>query len=54
MLICFSDPTSQNPFLVSGVDRTVGLHFVGAGAGTIYTPRYRYTKSGERVDNITD
>jgi predicted helicase len=52
--ICFSDPTSQKPFLVSGVDGTVDLHFVGAAAGTIYTPRYRYTKSGERVDNITD
>ena len=52
--ISFSDPTSQKPFLVAGVDGLVDLHFVGAAAGTIYTPRYRYTKSGERVDNITD
>ena len=52
--ICYSDPTSQKPFLVAGVDGLVDLHFVGAAAGTIYTPRYRYTKSGERVENITD
>lgn len=52
--IAFSDPTSQKPFLVSGVGGPVDLHFVGAAAGTIYTPRYRYTPSGERIDNITD
>ncbi|HVI99427.1 MAG TPA: type ISP restriction/modification enzyme [Sphingomonas sp.] len=52
--VCFSDPTSQKPFLVKAVGGLVDLHFVGAGAGTIYVPRYRYTKSGERIDNITD
>lgn len=52
--ICFSDPTSQKPFLVSAVGSLVDLHFVGAGAGTVYSTRYRYTKSGERMDNITD
>lgn len=54
MAICFSDPTSQKPFLVSSVQGIVDLHFVGAGAGTVYSTRYRYTKSGERIDNITD
>jgi len=39
---------------VSAVGGLVDLHFVGAGAGTIYSTRYRYTKSGERIDNITD
>lgn len=52
--LCFSDPTSQKPFLASAVNGTVDLHYVGAAAGTIYTPRYRYTKSGQRLDNITD
>ncbi len=52
--ICFSDRTSQKPFLVNAVGGLVDLHFVGAGAGTVYSSRYRYTKSGERVDNITD
>jgi predicted helicase len=52
--ICFSDPTAQKPFLVSAVDGLVDLHFVGAGAGTIYVARFRYTKTGERIDNITD
>ena len=40
--------------LVSAVDGLVDLHFVGAGAGTVYSTRYRYSKSGERIDNITD
>ena len=52
--ICFSDPTSQKPLLVSVFDKLVDLHFVGAGAGTVYATRYRYTRSGERIDNITD
>lgn len=52
--LCFSDPTSQKPFLVNAVDGLVDLHFVGAGAGTLYSSRYRYTRSGERIDNITD
>ena len=35
-------------------DELVDLHMVGSGAGTVELPRYRYTKYGERVDNITD
>jgi predicted helicase len=35
-------------------DTLPDLHLVGAGAGTNVTPRYRYTKLGERIDNITD
>lgn len=54
LAICLSDPTSQKPLLVLAVDAVPDLHFVGAAAGTNCLPRYRYTKSGERIDNITD
>lgn len=30
------------------------LHVVGAAAGAVCLPRYRYTSEGERLDNITD
>lgn len=52
--ICFSDPTAQKPFLACGINGTVDLHFVGAAALSIYAPRHRYTKSGGRLDNVTD
>lgn len=52
--ICFTDPTAQKPFLTCGINGTVDLHFVGAAALSVYASRYRYTKSGERIDNITD
>lgn len=54
LAICLSDPTSQKPLLVSAVDAVPDYHFVGAAAGANCLPRYRYTVSGERVDNITD
>ena len=52
--ICFSDPTAQKPFLACGINGTVDLHFVGAAALSIYAPRNRYSKSGGRLDNITE
>ncbi|MCC2609082.1 type ISP restriction/modification enzyme [Neorhizobium petrolearium] len=53
-LIVFSDPAAQKPWMTCSVDRLPDLHYVGAAAGTVCTPLYRYTSSGERVDNITD
>ncbi|MCW2308030.1 type ISP restriction/modification enzyme [Rhodobium gokarnense] len=53
-LIVFTDPAAQKPWLAHSVNRLPDLHFVGPAAGTVCTPRYRYTSSGERVDNITD
>lgn len=53
-LIVFSDPSAQKPWMVSSVDRLPDLHFVGAAAGAVCTPLYRYTADGERIDNITD
>lgn len=50
----FTGPDSQKPWLALASDTLSDLHLVGSGAGTVELPRYRYTKSGERVDNITD
>ena len=30
------------------------LHLVGSGAGSNVLPRFRYSETGERIDNITD
>lgn len=52
--ICFTGPDSQKPWMGLAVSTVPDLHLVGSGAGTVELPRYRYTKYGERVDNITD
>ena len=52
--ITFTGPDSQKPWMSLAIDHVPDLHFVGSAAGTMELPRYRYTKSGERVDNITD
>src|SRR5262249_35274627 len=51
--ICFTDPHGQKPWLACAIDRLADLHFVGAAAGTICLPRYRYV-DGVPIDNITD
>lgn len=50
--VVFTDPTSQKPFMTLSVEQCCDMHLVGAAAGGVVLPRY--TKSGERVDNITD
>jgi len=52
--LAMTGPGSQKPWMTLAADVLPDLHLVGAGAGTNVLPRYRYTKSGERVDNITD
>ncbi len=53
--IAFLGIASSNEFTALGVDRVFDLGLVKAGnGGTQAVARYRYTKSGERVDNITD
>ncbi|QND63669.1 N-6 DNA methylase [Mesorhizobium loti] len=52
--ITFTGPDSQKPWLALAVNQVPDLHFVGSAAGTMELPRYRYSKSGERIDNITD
>jgi predicted helicase len=53
-VVVFTGPNSQKPWLVFCSEVVADLHLVGSGAGTVCMPRYRYTKSGERLDNITD
>lgn len=52
--ILVTDPGSQKPFMSCAADGVFDYHYVGAAAATAGLARYRYTKSGERVDNITD
>nr|WP_243848119.1 type ISP restriction/modification enzyme [Sphingomonas oligoaromativorans] len=47
--------SSGKPYFTLGVDRVPDLNFVSPASGGSQTfPRYRYTKSGEQIDNITD
>ncbi len=52
--ILFTDPSAQKPWLANASDVLPDLHYVGAAAGTVCLPRYRYTEDGTRIDNITD
>jgi len=53
-VIVFTDPTAQKPWMTLASNYLVDLHLVGSGAGSVCLPLYRYTSSGERIDNITD
>lgn len=47
--------SSGKPYFCLAIDRIPDLNFVSpASGGTQTLARYRYTKDGERVDNITD
>jgi predicted helicase len=47
--------SSGKPYFTLAIDSVPDLNFVSPGSGgTMTFARYRYTKSGERVDNITD
>ena len=53
--ISFLGVASQNDLAVQATDLLFDLGFLKAGnGGTAGVTRYRYTKSGDRVDNITD
>jgi len=52
--ICFSDVGSRTDYCVLAVDGIADLHFGAAVDAYQQVARYRYTKSGERADNITD
>jgi len=52
--IVFTGPDSQKPWMALSSAHLADLHLVGSGAGSVELPRYRYTKTGERIDNITD
>jgi predicted helicase len=52
--IVFSDKGARAAFCVQGVGALPDLHYGASLDGFQYLPRYRYTASGERVDNITN
>jgi len=52
--LVITDPTAQKPWMALSTDILPDLHLVGAAAGAVCLPLYRYTAHGERVDNITD
>jgi len=52
--ICFSDAGSRTDYCVLGIAGIADLHFGAAVDAYQQVARYRYTKSGERIDNITD
>ncbi len=54
VLICFTDPGSEKPFMCLASHIIVDLHFSSPGCGTQCLPLYRYDNEGHRHDNITD
>ncbi len=52
--ICFSDVGSRTDTCILAIDGPADLHF--GAAINIYqqAARFRYTKTGEQIDNITD
>ena len=54
LIICFTSPDSEKPFMVIASKNIPDLHVVGAGCGAQCLPLYRYDKNGNRIDNITD
>lgn len=47
--------SSGKPYFAFAIDRVPDLNFVSPGSGgTMTFSRHRYTKAGERIDNITD
>lgn len=54
LIITFTDPGSQKPFMSLASNEIPDLHLNGAACGTQCLPLYRYDKEGNRIDNITD
>lgn len=54
VVIVYTQPGSQKPFMACAVSALPDLHFVGAAAGTECLPFYHYDEAGNRVDNVTD
>ena len=54
LVICFTDASSQKPFMALATNTICDLHLVGPAAATQCLPLYRYNKDDVRHDNITD
>ncbi|UXN75804.1 N-6 DNA methylase (plasmid) [Devosia sp. A8/3-2] len=52
--ICFSDIGSRTNYCVLAISGIADLHFGAAVDAYQQVTRYRYTKSGEQIDNVTD
>jgi predicted helicase len=52
--IYFSDRGARNPFTSLATDMPAEYHLAASTDGFQGISRYRYNKSGERIDNITD
>ena len=50
LVICFTDPGSEKPFMALASDKIPDLHFCGTQCLSLY----RYDENGNRIDNITD
>jgi predicted helicase len=52
--ICFSDVGARTNYCVMAINGIADLHFGAAVDAYQQVPCYRYTKSGDRLDNVTD
>lgn len=52
--IVYTDAGSQKEFMTLAASAVVDYHFVGAASAAQCLPLYRYSNSGEQLDNITD
>lgn len=52
--ICFSDIGSRTGTCILAIDGPADLHFGAAIDAYQQVARYRYTKTGDRLDNVTD
>lgn len=51
----FMGDSTGKPYFAFAIDRILDLNYVSPASGGSQTlPRYRYTPTGERIDNITD
>jgi predicted helicase len=53
-VITVTEAGSQKPFMALACDTVFDYHLVGAAAAANSLPRFRYSESGEREENITD
>jgi predicted helicase len=53
-IVIMGEPSNKQEYFVLSVDRVLDLNYVAPNSGGSQTfPRYRYSPTGERLDNIT-
>ena len=53
-ILSFPGKGSRSDFMAMSAESPIDLHYGATVDGYQFVPRYRYTPSGERIDNITD